>query len=329
MEETRKDVEKQIEILLRLRDDELKNVDACLIEEDKNLVLEIKNLFGPLIEVLEDVALKSTEEIERKMNNQNDILERINGRIEKITNVSEYMNKTKKIVENISKSIKKIDSTIEKMAKRTGIEKDSIIQNFEDKIVEQNSRIERLKEEFENVLDKQQALMDKASNALHELRELFQSERKEIDQLLKKLNSLIIKSPNKIFSPSIFYVPIYISKFEDLKKERFFIVPPLLLLKSRTPICNLGQKTLPLDLPTSLFLETIIKSVETLINENKELRFELEKGFKETNLIGSKKTEKHLHKGLKNLLRMNILNEKNFQILNARTTGIFRKEKKR
>lgn len=130
--------------------------------------------------------------------------------------------------------------------------------------------------------------MEKATNTLKELRELFQNERSEIDQLLKKLNSLIIKLPDKIYSPSIFYIPLYISKFGDLKKERLFIVPPLLLLKSRrTPICDFGQKTLPLDLPTSLFLEMIIEKVETLISENKELRYELEKGFNETNLIDS------------------------------------------
>ncbi|MFB0561627.1 MAG: hypothetical protein ACETWM_10510 [Candidatus Lokiarchaeia archaeon] len=329
IEETSKDVEKQIEILLRLREEELKNIDSWLAEEDKNLVLEIKSLFGPLVEVLEDVALKSTEEIERKMNNQIDMLELINGRIEKISNVSEYMNKTKKLVEKISKSIKKIDSTLEKITKQTETEKNSVIEDFEEKIAEQNSRIDILKEELEDALSKQQALMEKATNTLKELRELFQNERNEIDQLLKKLNSLIIKLQNKIYSPSIFYIPLYISKFGDLKKERFFIVPPLLLLKSkRVPICNFGQKTLPLDLQTSLFLDTIIEKVETLINENKELRYELEKGFNETNLIDSQQIETFIYEGLNNLLRMNILNEKNFQTLKERVVDTYRKEQR-
>ncbi len=171
--------------------------------------------------------------------------------------------------------------------------------------------------------------MEKATNTLKELRELFQNERNEIDQPLKKLNSLIIKLPNKIYSPSIFYIPLYISKFGDLKKRRLFIVPPLLLLKSRrTPACDFGQKTLPLDLPTSMFFETIIEKVETLINENKELRYELEKGFNETNLIDSQQIETFIYEGLNNLLRMNILNEKNFQTLKERVVDTFRKEQR-
>lgn len=329
IEEIRKDVEKQIEILLRLREEELKSIEGWLAEEDRNLVKEIKALFSPLIEVLEDVALKSTEEIERKIDNQLSILDLINGRIEKIANVSEHMNKTRNLVEKISKSIKKIDSTIEKVTRQIEGEKNAIIKKFDEKIAEQNGRIDKLEEELEHALINQQALWNTATNTHRELRELFKNKRIENDKLLEKLHSLIVKLSDKIYSPSIFYVPLYISKFGDLKKERFFIVPPLLLLKlRRTPSCDFGQKTLPLDLPSYMFLETVIEKAQKLINESKQLRYEIEKGFNEINLIDSQQIETYINEGLNNLLKMNILNEKNFQALKTRVTDTFKKEQR-
>jgi hypothetical protein len=328
IEETTKDVEKQIENLLQLREEELKNIDAWFTEEDKNLVLEIKNLFGPLLEVLEDVALKSTEEIEKKVDTQTSILELIDGRIEKLANVAEYMNKTKKVVENISKSIKNIDSTIEKITKKTEADKTLVIQDFDKKIAEQNSRIDKSKEELESAMSTQQELMNKVTTALKELRESLKRKREEIEEIMKRLNSQIIKSPEKIYSPSLFYMPLYLSKFQDLKKERFYAVPPLLLLKSKAPNSNFGQKTLPLDLSTSALFETLKEKIETLINENGELITEIEKGFNETNLINSQQIETCIYDGLDNLLRSNILNEKNYQTLRDRVTQIFRKEQK-
>nr|MDO8081538.1 hypothetical protein [Candidatus Freyarchaeota archaeon] len=328
IEETTKDVEKQIENLMQFREEELKNIDAWFTEEDKNLVLEIKNLFGPLLEVLEDVALKSTEEIEKRVDTRISLSEIIDERIEKLANVAEYMDKTKKVVENISKSIKKIDSTIEKITKKTEADKTLVIQDFDKKIVEQNSRIDKLKEELEDAISTQQELMNKVTTTLKELRESCKKKLEEIDELIKRLNSQIIKSPEKTYSPSIFYVPLYISKFQDLKKERFYVVPQLLLLKSKAPNCDFGQKTLPLDLPNSQLFETIKERVEKLINENKELRTEIEKGFNKTNLINSQQIETCIYDGLDNLLSLNILNEKNFQTLKARVADIFRKEQK-
>lgn len=329
IEETTEDVKTQIENLLLLREEELKNIDAWFTEEDKNLVLEIKNLFGPLLKVLEDVALKSTEEIEKKVENQISMSHLIDGRIEKLANLAEYMNKTKKVVENISKSIKKIDSTIEKITRKTEADKTLIMQNFDKKIAEQNSRIAKLKKELESAITTQQELINKVTTTLKELKELFRKKLEEIDELIKRLNLHIIKSPEKTYSPTIFYVPLYISKFQDLKKERYYIVPQLLLLKSKAPNCDFGQKTLPLDLPTSRIIETIKEKAEKLINENNELRNEIEKGFNKTNLINSPQIETSIYDGLEYLLSLNILNEENFQILKARATDIFRKDKKR
>ncbi len=329
IEETVKDVEKQIGILLQLREEELKKLDAWFAEADKNLILEIKELFGPLIEVLEDVALKSTEEIGKSIDEKISVLEVIEGRIQKLANVSEYMNKTKKLVENISKSIKKIDSTIEKINKKIEVDKNSILKDFDRKIMEQNSRVDSLKEEAKDVLSKQQFLMDRITSKLQELRQLIQRERKEVDRLLKLLTSLIIKLPDKIFSPSLFYIPLYIGKFEDTKQERFFVVPPLVLLKSNETIsCDFGQKTLPLDLPNPAFLEAVKRKAETLINDSKELKLEILKGFKKSNLINSQQIETSVYEGLNNLLRLNILTEKDFQILKARAKEVFRTEER-
>jgi hypothetical protein len=329
IEETVKDVEKQIGILLQLREEELKKLDAWFAEADKNLILEIKELFGPLIEVLEDVALKSTEEIEKSIDEKISVLEVIEGRIQKLANVSEYMNKTKKLVENISKSIKKIDSTIEKINKKIEVDKNSILKDFDRKIMEQNSRVDSLKEEAKDVISKQQFLMDRVTSKLQELRQLIQRERKEIGQLLKLLTSLIIKLPDKIFSPSLFYVPLYIGKFEDTKQERFFVVPPLVLLKSNEAInCDFGQKTLPLDLPNPAFLEAVKRKAETLINDSKELKLEILKGFKKANLINSQQIETSVYEGLNNLLRLKILAERDFQILKARAKEVFRTEER-
>lgn len=326
--ETTEDVQKQIEDLRQLREEELRNIDTWLTEEDKNLVLEIKNLFGPLLEVLEDVALKSTEVIEKSVDPQSSMLKLIEGRIEKFATVSEYMDKTKKVVENISHSIKKIDTTIEKTTKKTEADKNLVIQNFDKKIWEQESRIDKLKEEIESALNVQQELMNKVTTTLKDLKELFKIKCGEIEEQIKRLNSQIIKSPEKTYSPTLFYIPLYLSKFQDLKKERFYVVPQLLLLISRAPICDFGQKTLPLDLPTSLLFETLKEKVENLATENKELRTEIEKGFNKKNLINSPQIEKSIYDGLDNLLRLNILNENNFHILKGRVAEIFRKEQK-
>ncbi|MEM2134908.1 MAG: hypothetical protein QXG44_08655 [Candidatus Jordarchaeaceae archaeon] len=329
IEETVKDVEKQIGMLLQLREEELKKLDAWFAEADKNLILEIKELFGPLIEVLEDVALKSTEEIEKSIDEKISVLEVIEGRIQKLANVSEYMNKTKKLVENISKSIKKIDSTIEKISKKIEIDKNAILKDFDGKIMEQRSRVDLLKEEAKDVLSKQQILMGRVKSKIQELSQLFQRERKEIGHLLNLLNSLIVKMPDKIFSPSLFYIPLYIGKFEDTKQERFFVVPPLVLLKSNETIsCDFGQKTLPLDLPNPAFLEAVKGRAETLINDSKELKLEIQKGLKKANLINSQQIETSIYEGLNNLLSLNILTEKDFQILKARAKEVFRTEER-
>lgn len=327
IEETAKDVELQIETLMRLREEELKNIDAWFTEEDKNLVLEIKNLFGPLLKVLEEVALKSTEEIEKKVDTQISTSQIIDGRIEKLANVAEYMNKTKKVVENISKSIKKIESTIEKITKKTQTDKTLVMQNFDKKIVEQNSRINKLKEELESAIRTQQKLIDKITATLKELIALFERKIKETNELIEGLNLQIINSPEKAYSPSLLYIPIYISKFQDLKKERYYIVPPLLLLKSEIPRHDFGQKTLPLDLLTSGFSKMLKERVEKLINENKELRDEIEKGFNKTNLINSRQIETYIYNGLDYLLSLNIINEENAQTLKARIAEIFKQQK--
>ena len=329
IEETVKDVENQIEILLRLREEELRGIDAWLAEEDKNLVLEIKNLFGPLVDVLEDVALKSTEEIERKVNNQAGMLGIISGRIEKLVNVSEYMNKTKKLVEKISKNIKKIDSTIEKITKKTESEKNSIVEAYDKKIEEQKSRIDMIREEREAVLNEQRELLERVEGMLEELKEALIRVRSEVDQLIGNLDSLVVSSPEKLYSPSLFYIPLYVSRFEDVKSKRLFVVPPLILSKTRrTPTCTFGQKTLPLDMPNPLFLEALMRKVEKLINENKELKYEIERAFSEKNILDSRKIETYVYEGLNNLLRMNMLNERSFEMLQGRVEKIFRKEER-
>ncbi|MEM3594611.1 MAG: hypothetical protein QXS27_07760, partial [Candidatus Jordarchaeaceae archaeon] len=67
---------------------------------------------------------------------------------------------------------------------------------------------------------------------------------------------------------------------------------------------------------------------ETLINDSKELKLEIQKGLKKANLINSQQVETSVYEGLNNLLSLNILTEKDFQILKARAKEVFRTEER-
>ncbi|MHA1605310.1 MAG: hypothetical protein ACTSWF_11740, partial [Candidatus Freyarchaeota archaeon] len=84
----------------------------------------------------------------------------------------------------------------------------------------------------------------------------------------------------------------------------------------------------PLDMPNPLFLEALMRKVEKLINENKELKYEIERAFSEKNILDSRQIETYVYEGLNNLLRMNMLNERSFEMLRGRVEKIFRKEER-
>jgi len=317
------------------------------IEYLSNKQLEIRESYNEKIESIRPEVIERVRDYEQKLNQELNIIEtKAAHRISSLEAEIQRLKIQEDVYKDEEKTYEKINPVAARTARkmRENIEKKrkELEKQLNEIVESKNRQIKSIREKYNKLIEREwdrirqlERERDKAISLLEdrkaEISKLIDKIQKKVDNLVKEKESIIKEIDNAgitlpaevkehLENRSSFYIliPLVVACMEG-DKLRCTVIPPSILEKGFLGRL-FGGSSLKLSIRTKTY-EKIKDMLEKMMTSDQSLREEIFTFGQSHNILASQATKEHLAKGLKKLLEMGFINDKQYQEISS-TYGI-------